>query len=244
MSTVLFWFRNDLRLHDQPALRAALTSGATHLLPVVCLPTPDESTPWGFARVGAHRRAFTAAREEAMSKATESLGAAVTQRTSAVKREWSEQGVGLTGEALTAALAKNPESTTLKAMKLLEAHPDLVTELQQQADLEALATGHLRTHLDLVEIDPKERTAKASALNNRLRQRALNAPLVEPLKKLVLRMAEEREALLKKVAAAEAEASKTRIQSEAGGVAGGGSGGDDAPTDDYLAALAKRLKIA
>ena len=46
MSTVLFWFRNDLRLHDQPALRAALTSGATHLLPVVCLPAPDERTPW------------------------------------------------------------------------------------------------------------------------------------------------------------------------------------------------------
>ena len=61
MSTVLFWFRNDLRLHDQPALRAALTSCATHLLPVVCLPAPDERTPWGFARVGAHRRAFTAA---------------------------------------------------------------------------------------------------------------------------------------------------------------------------------------
>ena len=34
MSTVLFWFRNDLRLHDQPALGAALTSGATRLLPV------------------------------------------------------------------------------------------------------------------------------------------------------------------------------------------------------------------
>ena len=61
MSTVLFWFRNDLRLHDQPALHAALTSGATHLLPVVCLPAPDERTPWGFARVGSHRRAFTAA---------------------------------------------------------------------------------------------------------------------------------------------------------------------------------------
>ena len=29
--------------------------------PVVCLPAPDERTPWGFARVGAHRRAFTAA---------------------------------------------------------------------------------------------------------------------------------------------------------------------------------------
>ncbi len=61
MSTVLFWFRNDLRLHDQPALHAALTSGATHLLPVACVSAADEATPWGFARVGPHRRAFTAA---------------------------------------------------------------------------------------------------------------------------------------------------------------------------------------
>ena len=45
MSTVIFWFRSDLRLHDQPALRAALTSGATHLLPVVCQPPPDATTP-------------------------------------------------------------------------------------------------------------------------------------------------------------------------------------------------------
>ena len=74
MSTVLFWFRNDLRLHDQPALRSALTSGATHLLPVVCLPAPDESTPWGFARVGAHRRAFTAAALRGLHQQTSALG--------------------------------------------------------------------------------------------------------------------------------------------------------------------------
>ena len=61
MSTVLFWFRSDLRLHDQPALHTALHSGATYLLPVVCLPQADEATPWGFARVGPHRRAFAAA---------------------------------------------------------------------------------------------------------------------------------------------------------------------------------------
>ena len=74
MSTVLFWFRNDLRLHDQPALRSALTSGATHLLPVVCLPAPDESTPWGFARVGTHRRAFTAAALRGLHQQTSALG--------------------------------------------------------------------------------------------------------------------------------------------------------------------------
>ncbi|ART51406.1 deoxyribodipyrimidine photolyase [Acidovorax carolinensis] len=61
MSTVLMWFRNDLRLHDQPALHAALTSGATHLMPLVCQPPVDQVTRWGFARVGPHRRAFVAA---------------------------------------------------------------------------------------------------------------------------------------------------------------------------------------
>ena len=74
MSTVLFWFRCDLRLHDQPALRAALTSGATQLLPVVCLPAPDERTPWGFARVGAHRRAFTAAALRGLREQMNALG--------------------------------------------------------------------------------------------------------------------------------------------------------------------------
>jgi len=74
MNTVLFWFRNDLRLHDQPALHAALTSGATHLLSVVCLPAADETTPWGFARVGPHRRAFTAAALRGLQAQMSALG--------------------------------------------------------------------------------------------------------------------------------------------------------------------------
>ncbi|MGL6203150.1 MAG: deoxyribodipyrimidine photo-lyase [Giesbergeria sp.] len=35
---MLFWFRNDLRLHEQRALQAALDAPASALLPVVCLP--------------------------------------------------------------------------------------------------------------------------------------------------------------------------------------------------------------
>lgn len=61
MSTVLLWFRRDLRLHDQPALAAALSSGASHLLPVFCHPPAHETTLWGFARRGPHRQAFEAA---------------------------------------------------------------------------------------------------------------------------------------------------------------------------------------
>lgn len=59
---LLFWFRQDLRLHDNAALHHAIglaqQRGAA-LLPVVVQPPPDERvTPWGFARVGPHRQRF------------------------------------------------------------------------------------------------------------------------------------------------------------------------------------------
>ena len=60
MKTVLFWFRNDLRLHDQPALAHAMALAARQgaaLLPVFCH-APPATTRWGFARVGPHRLAF------------------------------------------------------------------------------------------------------------------------------------------------------------------------------------------
>ena len=74
MSTVLFWFRNDLRLHDQPALHAALHSGASHLLPVVCPAPADEASLWGFARVGPHRQAFAAAALRGLGARMAALG--------------------------------------------------------------------------------------------------------------------------------------------------------------------------
>ncbi len=59
MGTTLYWLRQDLRLHDNPALARACR-GADHLLPVFVHPPHDEASPWGFARVGVHRRAFVA----------------------------------------------------------------------------------------------------------------------------------------------------------------------------------------
>jgi deoxyribodipyrimidine photo-lyase len=61
VSTRIYWFRSDLRLHDHPGLQSAL-AGATRLLPVYCHdPCDDEATPWGFVRMAAHRRRFLAA---------------------------------------------------------------------------------------------------------------------------------------------------------------------------------------
>lgn len=58
MNTALFWFRNDLRLHDQPALQAACASGARFLVPVYCMPDVQEQTRWGFPRMGLQRQAW------------------------------------------------------------------------------------------------------------------------------------------------------------------------------------------
>ena len=58
---IIYWFHNDLRVGDNPALNAACASAA-RLLPVYCHdPAEDAATPWGFVRRGAHRQTFLAA---------------------------------------------------------------------------------------------------------------------------------------------------------------------------------------
>lgn len=58
--TIIYWFRRDRRLSDNPALGKAIDV-AKHtqkaLLPIT-LNNTDESTPWGFARCGPHRHAY------------------------------------------------------------------------------------------------------------------------------------------------------------------------------------------
>ncbi|MGV8691907.1 deoxyribodipyrimidine photo-lyase, partial [Pseudomonas aeruginosa] len=71
---MLFGFRSDLRLHDQPALRAACETGASHLVPVYCHADYEAQTPWGFARVGVHRRAVLAAALRDLARQVADLG--------------------------------------------------------------------------------------------------------------------------------------------------------------------------
>ena len=59
MNVTLYWFRNDLRLHDNPALlRAIADSDAIYF--VYCHPLRDQFLSWGFERQGHHRRIFLA----------------------------------------------------------------------------------------------------------------------------------------------------------------------------------------
>ncbi|MGC9458029.1 MAG: DASH family cryptochrome [Halothiobacillaceae bacterium] len=56
MTLNIHWFRNDLRVDDNPALNEAARD-ATALLPLYLHdPRQDETTPWGFARRRSHRQ--------------------------------------------------------------------------------------------------------------------------------------------------------------------------------------------
>lgn len=67
-AALIHWFRNDLRLHDNPALMRSVARcrrEGLSLLPVAWhSPLVPVDTRWGFARVGEHRRTF---RHQALS---------------------------------------------------------------------------------------------------------------------------------------------------------------------------------
>jgi len=57
MSTLIYWFRNDLRLADNLAFTQACLK-ADYLLPVYIHDSKEQETVYGFERQGLHRKAF------------------------------------------------------------------------------------------------------------------------------------------------------------------------------------------
>lgn len=78
MSSAIFWFRNDLRLTDNPALAAACAHADRLVLLAVLSPDETKPTAWGFPRCSAHRRTF---RDQAL----QSLEAAIAARGSELR---------------------------------------------------------------------------------------------------------------------------------------------------------------
>ena len=79
MTAVLYWFRNDLRVTDNPAFIQACEQ-SNKVLPVyVHDPKHDAQTQWGFERMGAHRKAFLAARLQDLALQLKTLGSALTE---------------------------------------------------------------------------------------------------------------------------------------------------------------------
>jgi len=85
LSGVVYWFRNDLRLHDNPALQQAIALAERHhtwLLPVYIHDTALQLTsPWGFVRTSSHRLAWTAMAVEDVSQQLAGLGSQLLQIT-------------------------------------------------------------------------------------------------------------------------------------------------------------------
>ncbi len=77
MNTLIYWFRQDLRLADNPAFTRACGLADT-LLPVYCAPT-EALTPWGFERIGAHRQYFEQTAVSALAGQLSARGSALMQ---------------------------------------------------------------------------------------------------------------------------------------------------------------------
>lgn len=77
MTTLIYWFRQDLRLADNPAFTRACSKADT-LLPVYC-PPDTAHTAWGFERIGAHRRHFEQTAVSALDQELRAQGSALKQ---------------------------------------------------------------------------------------------------------------------------------------------------------------------
>jgi deoxyribodipyrimidine photo-lyase len=84
-SGIVYWFRNDLRLHDNPALQQAIALAETHhtwLLPVYVHDTALQlASPWGFVRTSTHRLAWTSMALNDLTQQLTSLGSQLLQIT-------------------------------------------------------------------------------------------------------------------------------------------------------------------
>ena len=77
MNTLIYWFRQDLRLADNPAFTHACELADT-LLPVYCTPMAIP-TRWGFERIGAHRQYFEQTAVSALAGQLRAQGSALMQ---------------------------------------------------------------------------------------------------------------------------------------------------------------------
>jgi deoxyribodipyrimidine photo-lyase len=79
MTAVVCWFRNDLRVTDNPAFTQACQQSNKVLGVYVHDPKHDAQTQWGFNRMGVHRKVFLAARLQDLAAQLKAYGCALTE---------------------------------------------------------------------------------------------------------------------------------------------------------------------
>ena len=167
MSTLIYWFRNDLRLLDSPALNKACRE-ATHLIPVYVLPPDEIMSRWGFARVSTQRKRYVA----------ETLAALDAQC-----RELGSRLLVLQGDAAT-ELASLVEST--RADGIVCEH---IAAPEEEAEVEQLRTQGIKvqyfwqsTMLDLAALPftPRQMPDMFTQFRQKLESKGLRARAVLP----------------------------------------------------------------
>lgn len=84
--TTIYWFRDDYRLRDNPALLGALDSDEQVIMMVTARPG-TEATRWGFERTSALRKAYTGQAVSALARQIRNMG----------KELWQPESAGVEG---------------------------------------------------------------------------------------------------------------------------------------------------
>ena len=79
MTAAVYWFRNDLRVFDNPAFAQAYELYDKVLAVYVHDPKNDAQTTWSFERIGAHRKAFLAQRLQDLSLQLKTIECELTE---------------------------------------------------------------------------------------------------------------------------------------------------------------------
>ncbi len=135
-AAVIYWFRNDLRITDNPAFALACEQYGKVLAVYVHDPKNDAQTAWGFNRMGAHRKAFLAERLNDLALQLKALGCEFTE------------------------LQGSPKDALLDFAKAQDTHHiccENIAAPEEESDVEALKTAGLTVetwwHSSLLEPD-------------------------------------------------------------------------------------------
>jgi deoxyribodipyrimidine photo-lyase len=174
VKTAIYWFRNDLRLGDNPAFIKACKA-ADYLLPVyVHQPNLGQETQWGFARIGEHRKVFLDQSLQELRSQLRNLGSDLVELTGDVLEVFEKLKAQINVDAIYCEQIEAPEeleqvalirnagfkidpvwqSSMLDPQSLpfsLKEMPDIFTQFRQQVEKQRL---RFATPVDVTKIIP------------------------------------------------------------------------------------------
>ncbi|MBU3618129.1 DASH family cryptochrome [Polynucleobacter sp. JS-Fieb-80-E5] len=137
MTTAFYWFRNDLRLEDNPSFLQACKS-VDHLLPVyIHQPNLGQDTAWGFPRIGEHRKVFLDQSLRELRSQLRDLGSDLFEMTGNVLYVFEKLKAQIDTDIIYCEQIQAPEE--LEQLALLRSASFQINPLWQSSMLDALS---------------------------------------------------------------------------------------------------------